>query len=145
MIRRKFFTYRLHPSKNVPNYYPQHLLFRWIVLRIVIRTFLKEWKNFLRLSHLYPPTYLLKEGCYSFSQNNNMSKNSKIIIETKHLELYLCSFSCFVICNYLLKVYFFNEIAKIKTNTFYSIFEWFNMQVFIYIYKNPKKNLCGNL
>ena len=34
--------------------------------------------------------------------------------------------------------------AKIKTNTFYSIFEWFNMQVFIYI-KNSKKILCVNL
>ena len=31
--------------------------------------------------------------------------------------------------------------AKITTNTFYSIIEWFNMQVFIYNNKKSKKNI----
>ena len=32
LISKKF----VHPPKNVPNNYPEHLLFRWIVLRILI-------------------------------------------------------------------------------------------------------------
>ena len=41
-------------KKKVPNYDPDHLLFRWIVLRVVIwHIFLEVWsENFLRLRHL---------------------------------------------------------------------------------------------
>ena len=72
---------------------------------------LKNGKKNLRLSHLYPPKYLLKEGCYSFSQHKYRSKNSKIVIETKHSALYLCSFSCFVICKGPLKYYVIKEVG----------------------------------
>ena len=33
------FTLWLHLPKNVPNHYPEHLFFRWIVLNIVILLF----------------------------------------------------------------------------------------------------------
>ena len=43
-------SFSLHLQQNL---YPEHILFRWIVLRIVIWHIFWKWKNFLRLIHLY--------------------------------------------------------------------------------------------
>ena len=46
------FLFWFHLQKNVPNHYPEHLLFRWIVLRIVIFHILLEIEKLSEIKRL---------------------------------------------------------------------------------------------
>ena len=47
------FLYWLHPPKNVPNHYPEHLFFGGNAQDSVLAHFSKTTKTFLGYSHLY--------------------------------------------------------------------------------------------
>ena len=69
----------LKSPKKVLNHYPKHLLFRWIVLRIIIwQLFLEIWatvKNCLISSHLYlnqGPLNILRGSCLNPFEKSNV-------------------------------------------------------------------------